>query len=157
MNSSWHFCSSISSCTNATLPPTSLHSLLKEPLLHACMCKYLYIKPRFFIWDNTYLPESELFFFLFFLNCILTTMFFPFSFFLPNLLIYPFPFCFKFTLFFINYYCIHISIYWPECPLLNTRFHGIRRCHANFQRREATNTPTQLWCLWTIWMTIVAP
>lgn len=29
-------------------------------------------------------------------------------------------------------------------------FHGIKRLHASFQRRKATNSPTQLWHIWTM-------
>lgn len=36
---------------------------------------------------------------------------------------------------------------------LRTSCHGIRRWHASFQRREATNSPTQPRCLRTITMT----
>lgn len=39
---------------------------------------------------------------------------------------------------------------WPECLFPDTRRH-----HASFHRKEAVNSPTQLWCLWTTTMTSI--
>lgn len=43
-----------------------------------------------------------------------------------------------------------------KSPSIRTSFYDTRWSHASFQKRKSTNTPTQIWYLWTITTTCIA-
>lgn len=50
-----------------------------------------------------------------------------------------------------------LSWIWPESLFLRTSFYGVGCHQAKFQRKQTTNSPTQLWHLWVTTGTRMAP